>query len=164
MPQMALSIMSYLSVLKLESYNFMDKTLEIKNFFVNSENVWVSENFKKFFLEKYTSSQNNGDSLFMSSLDLQEIKPLTKVKELVFEDSDSFLERLILLIQGQEDGKMGKLLNDSSANYFFVHGKDGNYYSILVRWEQAQNLWRCGAYLQTELKMPNVKIFFPTDK
>jgi hypothetical protein len=95
-------------------------------------------------------------------MDLRETKASQDVQEFLFHDADIFLEELARLIQSQIDGKEGILLNDSSANYFFICGKDQKYYSILVRWEPAQGLWRCGAYLQEDLKMPNIRIFYPS--
>jgi len=132
------------------------------SFFTNSETVWVSENFKNIILDKYIPTEsNNSQGGFIKSSDLQDIGTEIKPQELVFQDADSFLEYLAVLIQNQIHGGEGGLLNDSSANYFFLKGKDENYYSILVRWEQAQKLWRCGAYLQEDLKLPNIRIFYP---
>ena len=99
--------------------------------------------------------------MHIESSDLKDVPPERDAQKLIFQDADALLEQLALLIQKQIQGEEGKLLNDSSANYFFVRGKDGNNYSILIRWEPAQKLWRCGAYLQEELKMPNVRIFYP---
>lgn len=134
--------------------------IDLQSFFSNSKTVWVSENFQNLLLATYTPT-STGMHASVSSIDLQNVQPETNPTELTFEDSDVFLEQLASLIQAQLQGEEGRLLNDSSANYFFVKGKDGKYYSVLVRWEQAQKLWRCGAYLQEALKMPNVRIFRP---
>jgi hypothetical protein len=133
--------------------------MDITSFFSNSETVWTSENFQNVFLSKYqyTESQQEWS---LRSTDLQDINSQVNAQEFIFPDADVFLEQLALLIKDQINGEEGKLLNDSSANYFFVKGKDGNYYSILIRWEQAQKLWRCGAYLQETLKIPNIRIFY----
>jgi hypothetical protein len=132
--------------------------MNIKSFFSSSKTVWVSENFKSIFLERYAPSAGQHDgSVGFSGLEGMK----ATVGELVFQDADIFLEELARLIQEQLNGEEGKLLNDSSANYFFLKAKDGKHYSILVRWEQAQKLWRCGAYLQEELNMPNIRIFYP---
>ena len=130
----------------------------IPSVFTKTTSVWVSENFQNIILDRYikTGRDNIGS---VDSSDLQDIGA-HKAQELVFQDADIFLEDLAILIENQIRGQEGKLLNDSSANYFFVLGKDGKHYSILVRWEQAQKLWRCGAYLQEELKMPNIRIFY----
>ncbi|MFA5877554.1 MAG: hypothetical protein WC880_04310 [Candidatus Paceibacterota bacterium] len=131
------------------------------SFFTNSKAVWVSENFQNIILGKYVYTETNEQGRSVKSSDLQDLQPDIGAQELVFQDVDAFLEQLALLIQNQIHGEEGRLLNDSSANYFFLRGKDGKHYSILVRWEQAQKLWRCGAYLQEELKMPNIRIFYP---
>lgn len=132
--------------------------INIQSFFTNSNFVWTSENFQNIILNKYEPSQGAKPASFSN---LQDIKPDTDLHKFVFENADSFLENLAQLIKNQADGKEGDLLNDSSANTFFVLGKDGRHYSVLVRWEQAQKLWRCGAYLQEELKLPNIRIFYP---
>jgi hypothetical protein len=133
---------------------------DLKTFFTTTNTIWISENFKNLILDKYEPSAE-GDSGSMQSADLQEIESGKKVETMVFQNPDFFLEQLAGLIKGQINGEEGKLLNDSSANYFFVLGKDGNHYSILVRWEPAQKLWRCGAYLQEQLALPNLRIFYP---
>lgn len=138
----------------------MKERLDVKSFFTKSASVWTSENFQSLLLAKYGGANSSNDSRVVSS-DLQDIGSITDPRSLVFKDADGFLERLALLIGAQIEGGVGELLNDSSANYFFVVGKDGKYYSVLVRWEQAQKLWRCGAYLQEDLKLPNVRIFRP---
>lgn len=131
-----------------------------KTFFITTPTIWVSENFQKLILDKYEPS-SAGDNGSIESADLQEIDSDKSAEKMVFSNPDILLEQLAGFIQSQINGEDGKLLNDSSANYFFVTGKDGNYYSILVRWEPAQKLWRCGAYLQEELKLPNLRIFYP---
>lgn len=133
--------------------------IDIPSFFTNSKTVWVSENFQNLILARYTPTVK--ESVAAASMDLSHVGGGVDVQKLVFDDADVFLEQLASLIQAQLHGEPGRLLNNSSANYFFLQGKDGKYYSILVRWEQAQKLWRCGAYLQEELKMPNVRIFHP---
>jgi hypothetical protein len=133
--------------------------MDITSFFSNSETVWTSENFQNVFLSKYQYTESQQE-LSLRSTDLQDINSQVNAQEFIFPDADVFLEQLALLIKDQINGEEGKLLNDSSANYFFVKGKDGNYYSILIRWEQAQKLWRCGAYLQETLKIPNIRIFY----
>lgn len=132
--------------------------INIQSFFTNSNFVWTSENFQNIILNKYEPSQGAQPASFSN---LQNVEPDTDLHKFVFENADSFLENLAQLIKNQADGKEGDLLNDSSANTFFVLGKDGRHYSVLVRWEQAQKLWRCGAYLQEELKLPNIRIFYP---
>lgn len=132
--------------------------INIQSFFTNSNFVWTSENFQNIILNKYKPSQGAQPASFSN---LQNVEPDTDLHKFVFENADSFLENLAQLIKNQADGKEGDLLNDSSANTFFVLGKDGRHYSVLVRWEQAQKLWRCGAYLQEELKLPNIRIFYP---
>ena len=112
-------------------------------------------------MAKYTGDKKDQEIPVIKASDLQEMRANADIHDLVFKDADAFLEQLAVLIQGQINGEEGKLLNDSSANYFFVQGKDGKFYSVLVRFEPAQRLWRCGAYLQEELKMPNVRIFYP---
>lgn len=139
----------------------MKETISIPSFFTNSRTVWVSENFQSLILDKYVSVEGDPHNESIDSSDLKDMASQVS-QELVFRDADRFLELLASLIQDQENGEEGKLLNDSSANYFFLQAKDGKYYSILVRWEQAQKLWRCGAYLQEDLKMPNIRIFYPT--
>ncbi len=136
----------------------MKEQINIQSFFTNSNFVWTSENFQNIILNKYEPSQGGQSASFSN---LQDIKLDTDLHKFVFEKADSFLENLAQLIKNQADGKEGDLLNDSSANTFFVLGKDGRHYSVLVRWEQAQKLWRCGAYLQKELKLPNIRIFYP---
>jgi hypothetical protein len=136
--------------------------MEVVSFFTNSKNVWVSENFQNIILSGYADTNKNKNEQSISSSDLRTIETGAVVEELAFKDTDDFLEKLAILIQSQVNGENGKLLNDSSANQFFLKAKDGKYYSILVRWEQAQKLWRCGAYLQENPKMPNVRIFYPT--
>ncbi len=138
--------------------------LNIQSFFLESKEVWVSDNFKNIFLAQYIESKGDESLLKYDNLTLQNIKPDHNLQSLVFEDSDIFLEQLCKLIKKQITGENGELLNDSSANYFFVLGKDKKHYSILVRWEHSQKLWRCGAYLQEDLKLPNIKIFYPTQK
>lgn len=136
--------------------------IKVQSFFTNSETVWVSENFKNIILENYIPAEGTvSQNASVKSSDLQDIGAEIKPLELVFKDTDSFLEYLVLLIQNQIQGEEGELLNDSSANYFFLRGKDKKHYSILVRWEQAQKLWRCDAYLQEDLKLPNIRIFYP---
>lgn len=132
---------------------------DIPAFFTNSEKVWVSENFRDLILAKYAPAKDGRDKSIGFS-DLKDIGT-ESAPELVFTDTDRFLEQLASLIENQINGEEGLLLNDSSANYFFVQAGDAKLYSVLVRWEQAQRLWRCGAYLQEELKMPNVRIFYP---
>lgn len=136
----------------------MKEQINIQSFFTNSNFVWTSENFQNIILNKYEPSQDGQSASFSN---LQDIELDTDLRKFVFENADSFLENLAQLITHQADGKEGDLLNDSSANTFFVLGKDGRRYSVLVRWEQAQKLWRCGAYLQEELKLPNIRIFYP---
>ncbi len=131
------------------------------SFFTNSKTVWVSENFQNIFLTVYEYTENRPQESSLLSSDLQHVQSETGIEKMIFQNTDSFLEQLAVLIQDQANGENGKLLNDSSANYFFVQGKDNKHYSILVRWEQAQKLWRCGAYLQENLKMPNIRIFYP---
>lgn len=140
----------------------LTKQSRVHSVFTTSKNVWVSENFKSIILEKYIPTEGNyrQDESIKAS-DLQSISSKIELQELVFKDADLFLEYVALLIENQIHGAEGKLLNDSSANYFFLKGKDEKYYSILVRWEQAQKLWRCGAYLQEELRLPNIRIFYP---
>ncbi len=133
----------------------------VREFFTQNDNVWVSENFQDIILSVYTKSDIEDGNNNVHFKDLQDLDAGTSPEELVFNNPDTFLERLVLLIGGQLHGESGLLLNDSSANYFYVKGKDGKYYSVLVRWEQAQGLWRCGAYLQEELKIPNIRIFSP---
>ncbi len=136
----------------------MKEQINIQSFFTNSNFVWTSENFQNIILNKYEPSQGGQSASFSN---LQDIKPGIDLRKFVFENADSFLENLAQLIKNQADGREGDLLNDSSANTFFVLGKNNKHYSILVRWEQAQKLWRCGAYLQKELKLPNIRIFYP---
>lgn len=133
----------------------------VREFFAQSNNVWVSENFQEIILSVYTKSESVDDNNDVSFQDLQDLDTETSPEELVFNNPDIFLEQLVLLIGRQLHGEVGLLLNDSSANYFYINGKDGKYYSVLVRWEQSQGLWRCGAYLQEELKTPNIRIFSP---
>jgi hypothetical protein len=128
-------------------------------FFTSSKTVWVSENFQNIFLNNY--EMKDQQSLSAASSDLKDMKSETDVQKLLFKSVDAFLEELARLIEVQINGEDGTLLNDSSANYFFVCGKDDKNYSVLVRWESAQKLWRCGAYLQEDLKMPNIRIFYP---
>ncbi len=132
--------------------------VDIPSFFKVSKTVWTSENFQNILLGNYVETDRQGQAV--DSANLQDLKQ-TQAEKLVFKDADAFLEYLALLIQNQIEGTEGELLNDSSANYFFVQGKDNKFYSVLVRWESAQGLWRCGAYLQEELKLPNFKVFFP---
>lgn len=139
----------------------MKEKIDILSFFKDSKVVWVSENFQNIILDKYVSRKDDQLGQSIKSSDLQDMGPKAKPQDFVFRDADVFLEQLALLIQNQINGEEGKLLNDSSANYFFLQGKDGKHYSILVRREQAQKLWRCGAYLQEELKVPNIRIFYP---
>lgn len=135
--------------------------MNARDFFINSCTVWTSENFQNILLGNYEFVENGGGGLSLASTDLQKAAADKRVEECVFEDADAFLESLALLIQKQIGGEEGELLTDSSANYFFVRARDGNLFSVLVRWESAQGLWRCGAYLQEELKMPNIRIFYP---
>ena len=121
----------------------------------------MSENFQNLILSKYISSEEGRQDQKVNSSDLQDMRAGRDINELVFRDADAFLESLTALIKEQLRGETGRLLNDSSANYFFLQGKDGESYSILVRWEPAQKLWRCGAYLQKELKIPSIRIFYP---
>jgi len=139
----------------------MKEKIDVLSFFTNSKTVWVSENFQNILLKEYVSIEGDQKNGSINSSELQNVRPETKPEELVFQNTDTFLEQLALLIQNQTHGEEGRLLNDSSANYFFLKGKDGNYYSVLVRFEQAQKLWRCGAYLQENLKLPSVRIFYP---
>jgi hypothetical protein len=139
----------------------MKEKIDVRSFFTNSKTVWVSENFQNLLLKEYVSVLSDQKNESVNSSELQNIQTQIKMEELVFQNADTFLEQLALLIQNQIQGEDGRLLNDSSANYFFLKGKDGNYYSVLVRFEQAQKLWRCGAYLQEDLKLPSVRIFYP---
>ncbi len=136
----------------------MKEQIDVRSFFTNSKFVWTSENFQNLILSKYESSQKDQSVSFSN---LQDIESNVDLEKFIFEDVDTFLEKLAQLIKNQADGKEGDLLNDSSANTFFVRGKDRNLYSVLVRWEEAQGLWRCGAYLQKDLKLPNIRIFHP---
>ncbi len=136
--------------------------MNIKEFFTNSKTVWTSENFQNLLLNQYQETITTGSSVNLSSCYIQEIDKNKEIGTFVFTDSDKFLEVLATQIKKQIAGEKGELLTDSSANYFFVIGKDEKYYSVLVRWEQAQKLWRCGAYLQEDLKLPEIKIFFPS--
>ena len=129
-------------------------------FFSGPGEVWVSENFQSVLLGTYAKS-NQGDDSSVSYVDLKDMRSDTDARGFLFQNPDFFLEQLMVLLQNQTGGKEGALLNDSSANYFFLKAKDGNVYSVLVRWEPAQKLWRCGAYLQTEIKMPSVRVFRP---
>jgi hypothetical protein len=140
----------------------MKEKINIPSFFTDSETVWVSENFQNIFLSKYAHSGDDRKNQSLDFSDLQDMSHEDNTQALVFQDADLFLEQLARLIHDQMHGEEGKLLNDSSANYFFLKGKDGKSYSILVRWEQAQKLWRCGAYLQEEVKVPSVRIFYPS--
>jgi hypothetical protein len=134
--------------------------MDIQSFFKNSKSVWTSENFQTIFLNNYDNTQANLLNSSVGFLNLQDIEE-KDIRGLVFNNPNTFLNQLAGLIQKQINGEDGELLNDSSANYFFLKGKDGNNYSILVRWESAQKLWRCGAYLQESLAMPNIRIFYP---
>ncbi len=138
----------------------MKEATSVLSFFVTTKTVWVSENFKNIFLDKYEAT-NRIEAKPLSSSDLQELRSDVKPQKFVLQNPDTFLEQLSLLIQNQLNGEEGKLLNDSSANYFLAKGKDGGIYSVLVRWESSQKLWRCGAYLQEELKLPTIRIFYP---
>jgi hypothetical protein len=131
------------------------------SFFQTETSVWTSENFQKIFLENYIPVEKSSEENSILSSDLQDIPAGRGVHEFVFQDPDVLLEQLAGLIQSQLRGEDGELLNNSSANYFFSKGKDGKHYSILVRWEPAQKLWRCGAYLQEELELPNIRLFYP---
>lgn len=126
--------------------------------FRNADSVWISDNFKEFFLDKYTELRMPHRAKVAHS-ELQNIPG--PAPELIFSDPNLFLEDLAQLIQNQLHGEDGPLLNDSSANYFFVKDNEGKLYNVLVRWEHAQKLWRCGAYLQNELHLPQIRIFHP---
>lgn len=139
----------------------MNGSIDVPSFFTESKTVWISENFQNILVGKYVVSEEGKRSHSIKFLDLQNIHPENSTRELVFQDADIFLEQLALLIHAQMNGKEGRLLNDSSANYFFLRAKDGNFYSVLVRWEPAQKLWRCGAYLQEDLKLPSIRVFYP---
>jgi hypothetical protein len=138
----------------------MTEKTDVYTFFTNSKSVWVSENFQNIILGKYTKEKSQNLSVYSSNI--QDIPANTNLKDLLFLDTSTFLEQLMTLIEKQINGEDGELLNDSSANYFLVQGIDGNNYSVLVRWEPAQKLWRCGAYLQEELRLPNIRIFYPS--
>ncbi len=139
----------------------MKEKIKVPSFFTRYKAIWISENFQNLILSSYVETGRDRGEQSINSSDLQDIRPGIKAEELVFQDVDDFLEVLAGLIQDQMNGEDGRLLNDSSANYFFLRGKDEKYYSILVRWEQAQKLWRCGVYLQKELKLPNIRVFRP---
>lgn len=134
-------------------------TSNIKDFFLSNQHVWVSENFQNIILAQYNDSDTQ--SVISSQyLDAQDFKDAIK-SNIIFSDSDAFLRELMMLISKQTDGEDGVLLNDSSANYFFVKTKNGDLYSVLVRFEIAQRLWRCGAYLQDDVKVPQIRLFLP---
>lgn len=137
-----------------------EQIIEIPAFFTQSQHVWVSENFQNLILNSYVPSTKQ-NLVKPAGVNLQDIPLTISSYELLFRDVDEFLEQLALLIDLQIRGESDALLNDSSANYFFVQGKDSKFYSILVRWEPAQRLWRCGAYLQETLQLPSVRVFTP---
>lgn len=132
----------------------------LSQFFTSSTFVWCSENFQTFILSELDSDSALEAGKGFTWSDIAESTNLDK-DNLVFSDIPTFLLTLQIYIQAQQNGEEGVLLNDSSANTFFVRTKAGSLYSVLVRFEQAQKLWRCGAYLQTELTMPNIRIFYP---
>lgn len=135
-------------------------TKDLYTFFTSSSFVWCSENFQSFILSELNQNSELEVGKGFAWSNIADSANLDK-DHLVFNDVPKFLITLQTYIQAQQNGEDGVLLHDSSANTFFVRTQDGKLYSVLVRFEQAQKLWRCGAYLQTELSMPNIRIFYP---
>lgn len=129
--------------------------------------VWMSDNFVSVILNGYQPDVSV--TVPPSSFDLtgpQSLsKPEDELEHAIFANPTLLLHSLATLISAQSEGQSGRLLNDSSANIFYVRSIDGGLYSVLVRYEDAQRLWRCGAYLikNGRIKLPNIRIFLPNE-
>jgi hypothetical protein len=53
----------------------------------------------------------------------------------------STLEDIAGLIEAQPNGKSGFLLNNGYANIFYVEGKNGEVFAVLVRWNSDNRYW-----------------------
>jgi len=127
--------------------------------FNDTSHVWTSENFRNLILSKQSiSSEAIGD---FTTTDIKNIKEDIKLSDIVFKNIDELLASISKNISAQINWEAGNLLNDSSANIFYVHDNENNLYAVLVRWESAQGLWRCWAYLQEGFNIPNIRIFHP---
>ncbi len=133
-----------------------------KTLFTNTERVWMSENFQNIIFDRFTGTDlvHAEDVVTPKYVDLSKVSEVT-IEQCIFTNIDAFLHMLADLIQNQIHGEEGVLLHDSSANYFYLQLEDAKFYSVLVRFEPAQKLWRCGAYLQDTLQKPNIRIFLP---
>ena len=139
--------------------------MDSATFFRQSSNVWMAENFITFILNE-GAAQPDPIKVTPTYFDLGEPvsnpMPEDEQEHLIFRSPALLLDVLATLLQAQPVGEKGRLLNDSSANTFYVRCSDGNIYMVLVRFELAQGKWRCGAYFQGKtLQLPKVRIFSP---
>jgi len=66
-------------------------------------------------------------------------------KDHIFEDVDMFLGHLATLINAQQDGGEGGLLNNGHWNIFYVR-VGSEVFAVHVRWNSAASEWNCYAY------------------
>ena len=79
----------------------MNEKIDVRAFFTNSKQVWISENFQNIILATYESVRGTHSGLSIKSADLQEMRTDTNAQTLVFTDSNIFLSDLAVLIQKQ---------------------------------------------------------------
>lgn len=119
------------------------KPFDVAAFYQNCAGLWVSPSFSfrdRFDVEARGVVESALSRLYVALL-LKADAYDTDIRKELPETHLSTLEDIASLIEAQPGGKPGLLLNNGYANIFYVEGKDGEVFAVVVHWNSDDRTW-----------------------